>query len=199
MTALPDGSGSPDPVLVAQSALYGPSGEQACCIVPTPSLARLFRRQGERGVRLALGPWLAARAVTGEVRLVSALPPAGVAPGPRPRQPHARDVRLESDGLTCRVDVPFDLAIFAGHFPWVPIVPGAMIIGWAAALAGKHGLWPHGVVRIGAVKFRHVVQPGPEFHLRLTVNESRDRLELRLDSSRATHASGVLLAPAPDA
>lgn len=167
--------------------------------MPTPTLARLFRRQGERGVRLALGAWLAARAVTGEVRLVSALPPPGVAPGPRPRQPRTRDVRLESDGLTCSIDVPFDLAIFAGHFPWVPIVPGAMIIGWAAALAGEHGLWPHGVVRIGAVKFRHVVQPGLEFHLRLAVNPSHDRLELRLDSSRAMHASGVLLAPAPDA
>jgi len=184
-------------MLVAAWAPHGPSDAQGCCIVPTPALARLFRRRGERGVRLALRDWLLAQGVSAEVRLVSSLPPPGMAPGPRPRAPRTRDIRLERDGLSCTVEVPYDLAIFAGHFPWVPIVPGAMIVGWAAELAAEHGLWRHGVTRIGAVKFRHVVQPGPEFQLRLTVDASRARLELRLESRRALHAAGVLLAPAP--
>jgi hypothetical protein len=182
-------------MLVAAWAPHGPADARGCCIVPGPALARLFRRQGERGVRLALGAWLLAEGIRSEVRLVTVLPAGGAAPGPRPCLPRAHELRVEPQGLTCRVDVPYDLAIFAGHFPWVPIVPGAMIVGWAAGLAAAHGLWPHGVARIGSVKFRHIVQPGPEFRLRLAVDASRERLELRLDSSRALHAMGVLLAP----
>jgi hypothetical protein len=52
-------------------------------------------------------------------------------------------------------------------------------------------------MRISSVKFRHIVQPGPEYQLRLTLGAGGDRLDLRIESPRGVHATGTLLAPAP--
>jgi hypothetical protein len=164
--------------------------------VPTAAGIRLLRRQGERGFRAALGDWLPRNAATTELRLCSALPAAGTPSPPRPLRPAFVVLERDSQMLTCGFDVPCDLAIFAGHFPWVPIVPGAMLMGWSAEVAAENGLWPHGAGRATAVKFRHIVQPGEGYRLRLERTRNGERLEFQIDSPRAFHASGVLLAPA---
>jgi 3-hydroxymyristoyl/3-hydroxydecanoyl-(acyl carrier protein) dehydratase len=110
--------------------------------------------------------------------------------------PEFRELVRVGDTLTATFDVPLDLAIFAGHFPWVPIVPGAVLVGWCADLAAREGLWRHGARRISSVKFRQIVQPGPGYRLRLALAEGGMRLDLRIESDRAMHASGTLLAPA---
>ena len=63
-------------------------------------------------------------------------------------------------GLDCRLRVPYDMAIFRGHFPCAPIVPGVMQVGWAVELARAHGLADGPLTGIGAAKFRRVLRPG---------------------------------------
>lgn len=183
--------------LVSAWSLAGPPGAPLCCLVPSTAGARLLRHRGERGLAEALSPWLEAEGIRAPLRLVEALPAPGSGPRPRPRMPQFQGLTRSGDTLTACFDVPVDLAIFAGHFPWVPIVPGAMLVGWCADLAAREGLWVHGVCRISSVKFRQIVQPGPGYRLRLVRGDGGLRLDLRIESDRAMHASGTLLAPTP--
>jgi 3-hydroxymyristoyl/3-hydroxydecanoyl-(acyl carrier protein) dehydratase len=99
---------------------------------------------------------------------------------------HARRIRLA---------IPHGLAIFRGHFPTAPIVPGAQLAGWAALLASRHAAWTHGLRAAQVLKFRRIVQPGHEVDLLLAWNEAATRLEFRYERGATMHAQGILLAP----
>ena len=182
--------------LIADWVLWGPVGSQVCCVVPTPAGANLFRQRGERGFQDSIAAWLRHQTISAELRVMAAAPAVGEPPGSRPRRPGLRVLKQTRDAVTAEMLVPFDLAIFAGHFPWVPIVPGAVLVGWAAELAATHGLWPHGVVAATALKFRRIVQPGPAYHLHVERNAAGDRLAFRIESAGVPHAYGALAAPA---
>jgi 3-hydroxymyristoyl/3-hydroxydecanoyl-(acyl carrier protein) dehydratase len=62
--------------------------------------------------------------------------------------------------LSCWFQVPTDLAIFRGHFPGAPIVPGVVQVGWVVELAREHGLATGRFAGISTVKFRRLVRPG---------------------------------------
>jgi hypothetical protein len=161
-------------------------------LVPTAAGARLFRRRGWRGFRDAIhAAALRAGIEPGRERVVSALPQPGEVPAwPRLRPafpaPHAED-----GALGFSFSVPFELAIFGGHFPTAPIVPGAMLAGWAVELAREHGGWAHGCSAVTMLKFRRIVQPGLRYHLRLSVSAAAATLgfDLRLDGTLCAKGS----------
>ncbi|MBS0395477.1 MAG: hypothetical protein JSR54_12680 [Proteobacteria bacterium] len=165
-----------------------------CLVVPTAAGARLCRQAGWRGFQAAVAPWARAQGVAAEsVQLVSALPAPQAAPvaalGPRVLGVERHDARA----ATLTLEVPFELAIFAGHFPTVPIVPGAMLAGWAAALAAEHVGWTHGAQAARAFKFRRIVQPGPAYRLRLECAPDAAQLAFRYESAHGLHAEGAWL------
>jgi 3-hydroxymyristoyl/3-hydroxydecanoyl-(acyl carrier protein) dehydratase len=123
------------------------------------------------------------------------LPPTGESLPPPPRRLKVEAVARNNLSASIDFEVPYDLDIFAGHFSHVPIVPGAMLVGWAAEVGAELGIWHHGVTRAAAMKFRRIVQPGPKYHLGLTSSATGDCLDFQFESAGVVHAAGALLAP----
>ena len=81
------------------------------------------------------------------------------------RQPASAPMleHLEISGphsLRCRLQVPDRLAIFADHFPTIPIVPAVLQIGWVVDLA-RGCLQVTGPFQgVLVAKFRRLIRPG---------------------------------------
>jgi len=162
-------------------------------VVPSAAGARLLRRAGWRGYQDALGAWAGERGLEpAALAVVSTLGGAGT------NRHEPQLLGLEPAGeraLLCRLRIPFELAIFHGHFPTVPIVPGAQLTGWAALLAARHAGWRHGARAAQVLKFRRIVQPGHEPLLSLRWDEAGTRLDFRYERDGQLHAQGTLLSP----
>ncbi len=172
-------------------------------LTPSAAGARLFRKRGWSGLTEALAPWANAHGIDLDAaRLVARLPAPGegsrgaATPLARPVEPDWSPVVVDDAGctLSASFEVPFDLAIFVGHFATVPIVPGAMLLGWMADLARQHGGWRHGAVHASAMKFRRIVQPGPRYAAQMRWRADGSRLDFQIGSIHGLHASGGLLA-----
>ena len=72
-------------------------------------------------------------------------------------------------------NVPNTLAIFDSHFPRFPVMPGVLILGSLAALAGRllsqRTGKPWRLARAETVRFRHFVQPGDQMALSVDLKE----------------------------
>ncbi len=164
----------------------------AGCVVPSAEGARLLRRAGWRGYLAALAGWAGGQGLDpAALSVVSSLHE----PASR-HEPRLLELRHAGErALLCRLAIPFELAIFHGHFPTVPIVPGAQLTGWAALLAARHAGWRHGARAAQVLKFRRIVQPGHEPALSLRWDEAGARLDFRYERDGHLHALGTLLAP----
>lgn len=157
-------------------------------VVPNEAGVRVLRRQGKRDLiaawQGAVGTEAPAATPPLDWRLLETLPPPGSEAEARcsepVRSPFVSELeRLGTCGLGCRVRVPYDLAIFDGHFPTIPILPGVLQIDWAVDLARTH-LRIIGCFRgIAATKFRRVVRPG--MNLALTLEHRPGPGELRFE------------------
>lgn len=169
-----------------------PAGsERTWYLVPSAAGGRLFRRQGVRGFLDALAPWAGSAGIEpASAHVVSTVPPAHDIRWP-PLRPAFAAPRRDGASLRFAFEVPFDLAIFRGHFPTVPIVPGALLAGWAAELGREHCGWQHGACCAPMLKFRRIVQPGLSFELRIEVSEERSSLDFHIRQGDATCALGT--------
>jgi len=95
--------------------------------------------------------------------------------------------------LDCRLRVPYDMAIFRGHFPSAPIVPGVMQVGWAVELARAHGLADGPLTGIGATKFRRVLRPGMCLDARLERDARSGQVHFRYTCGETMVSTGRLL------
>jgi 3-hydroxyacyl-[acyl-carrier-protein] dehydratase len=72
-------------------------------------------------------------------------------------------------------NVPNTLAIFDSHFPRFPVMPGVLILGTLAELAGRLLQERTGqqwrLARAEQVRFRHFVQPGDQMALSVDLKE----------------------------
>jgi hypothetical protein len=168
---------------------------RAWYLVPSAGGARLFRKQGLRGFLEGLAPWSGPAGIDlAAARVVSILPTAGDVP----RWPVLRPVFPvpQSKGRSIRVafSVPFELYIFRGHFPTVPIVPGAVLTGWVTELAGEHCGWLNGASNVTMLKFRRIVQPGLTYDLQIDVSAGGSTLDFHIRLEGMTCALGTLMA-----
>jgi 3-hydroxymyristoyl/3-hydroxydecanoyl-(acyl carrier protein) dehydratase len=178
--------------------IAGGHGPATVFAVPSAGGARIYRRHGMTGLRARVGAWLDSVAGPEAVlHVVNELPTAAIPDTTRPLGP--RIIRAEKAGaqLTAVIDVPYDLAIFKGHFPHVPIVPGAMLVGWICNLAADAGMWPRDGLEANAVKFRRIVQPGVRLDIGIAVDADAGRLDFTITSDGGLHSSGTLLRPPP--
>lgn len=89
------------------------------------------------------------------------------------------DVR-GTHSLRCRLRVPDDLAIFADHFPVIPVVPAVVQLGWIVDLA-RSCLAIDGPFRgILVAKFRRLVRPGMALDLSLEYLPDPGQLRFKL-------------------
>ena len=68
--------------------------------------------------------------------------------------------------------VPHDLPCFAGHFPEMPLVPGALLLDWAIAeMTARWGVSAQ--INVKFCKFLQPVLPGDALRLRVDVVAQR--------------------------
>jgi len=157
-------------------------------VVPSPAGVRILTRYGKRHLVAAWqeivgsGPAIATDLL--EWRLLETLPRPASAAESRCSQPIRSPLvtdrqRRGACELGCRVRVPYDLAIFDGHFPSIPILPGVVQVDWAVQVARAHLRLGGRFMGITATKFRRLVRPGME--LALTLEYRPDSGELRFE------------------
>lgn len=101
-------------------------------------------------------------------------------------QREARQARL-------RVTPDAALAVFDGHFPGQPILPGVAQLDWAIGWGREAFPLPARFVRIDALKFQQVVPPGTVLELALDWSAERGALGFRYTSPAGAHASGKVI------
>lgn len=182
-------------------------GLAAAIAVPSDAGLRALRRSGHAAVATACVPSVAPARVrfvdpTAAIGLTSCadtvLP--GLYDAPWPELPVILGRESTGEGRA-RFDlrIPPDLRALRGHFPDLPIVPGAIHVGWALTLAGRVFGFPGNLSEIPAVKFRRIVQPGHELSLSLEWQGERRMLSFSLASNSGPHSAGRLVMGPPDA
>jgi len=84
-----------------------------------------------------------------------------------------------------------DLAAFQGHFPGDPVLPGVVLVDWAARL-GREAFGPLGAFRgLDQVKFLAPVRPGEPLELALALEPGI--LRFRYQAGGILRASGAIL------
>ena len=173
-------------------------GRRSWYLLPTAAGGQLFRSQGWLGFQAAIAPYAPDAGIEpGRGRVVSSLPAAGARPAWPRLRPEFPAPQVDGDGIAFAFSVPYELAIFGGHFATAPIVPGAMLAGWASELAREHCGWAHGCRFVTLLKFRHIVQPGLSYRLRLTVSAAGTALEFDLRREATLCAQGALRSAPP--
>lgn len=102
---------------------------------------------------------------------------------------------LERGERAARLEFAADagLAVFDGHFPEAPVLPGVAQLDWALHY-GREAFRPAGEpLRIEQLKFQALVRPGMQVTLALDWAPDSGVLTFRYTSANATHASGRLV------
>jgi uncharacterized membrane protein/acyl-CoA synthetase (AMP-forming)/AMP-acid ligase II len=77
--------------------------------------------------------------------------------------------RRQDGSVTVDLAVPEDLPLFAGHFPGAPILPGVILISWAATCAEAYLGWRGDSTGIDHLKFNAAVWPRETLQLKLSL------------------------------
>jgi hypothetical protein len=77
--------------------------------------------------------------------------------------------RRQDGSVTVDLAVPEDLPLFAGHFPGAPILPGVILISWAATCAEAYLGWRGDSAGIDHLKFNAAVWPRETLQLKLSL------------------------------
>jgi 3-hydroxymyristoyl/3-hydroxydecanoyl-(acyl carrier protein) dehydratase len=98
-----------------------------------------------------------------------------------PRHGHAVSIALR---------VQPDLDCLRGHFPEIPLVPGAVQLGWALGFGAELLGVPSTMAGVRAVKFERVIQPGHSLSLNLVAQAGGGELRFEFASAAGRHSSG---------
>ncbi|WP_019449371.1 AMP-binding protein [Cupriavidus sp. BIS7] len=109
--------------------------------------------------------------------------------------PAVRWLEADDTSATAELDIAEDLAIFDGHFPGAPIVPGVAQVDWVMALAPQRLAVPprQRFARLDVLKFQAVIRPGATVRLAITWQPDACALAFRLTSDAGSHASGKIV------
>ncbi|GLQ96119.1 ApeI family dehydratase [Dyella mobilis] len=111
---------------------------------------------------------------------------------PLPREPLLLDERQHDGNWTLALRVPLDLVYFPGHFPQAPVLPGAVQIDWALALAAPRLGTPQRCNVMEALKFQQLLRPGDRVELSLHHDTARHKLHFAYRYGDRAYSSGRL-------
>ncbi|RUL72970.1 3-hydroxyacyl-ACP dehydratase FabZ family protein [Dyella choica] len=100
--------------------------------------------------------------------------------------------RPQNDAWTLELLVPPELVYFTGHFPEAPVLPGAVQIAWALALAAQRFGTPARCRVMEALKFQRLVRPGDRMELTLRYDRARNKLHFAYRQGDKAYSSGRL-------
>lgn len=113
---------------------------------------------------------------------------------PFPERPLVVASRLEArDRAVVSLRVPPDLRCLRGHFRELPVIPGAMQLGWVLQYGAEYLDTPPTLRALKAVKFERLIQPGHSLELTIASAPASDALQFEIVSSSGRHASGQLV------
>ncbi len=159
---------------------------------------RTLRRNGHAAVAGACAPGLPA----GDVRFVddsqrqtleTASEPdlATLYSAPFPARPVVMASRSAAGrSATLELRVPPDLACLRGHFPALPIVPGAVLLGWALEFGAEYLGAARGMRACLSVKFERIIQPGCSLQLLVASDADATMLSFEYTSALGRHSAG---------
>lgn len=102
---------------------------------------------------------------------------------------------MNADTVMLEWQVPLAHAIFEGHFPGNPIVPGVWLLDEALARVRSWAGWHEQAVRVDNAKFFQPVRPGTHLHLELQ-RKASGAVSFRWRDGETAVASGQLALPA---
>lgn len=114
-------------------------------------------------------------------------------------RPPVASQRVEAGRAEFELRVPADLAVFDGHFPGTPVVPGVALVDWAIHFARSSFAVPPLFRRADVLKFQALIRPDTDLRLQLDWRAEDSTLAFRYESALGPHASGRLLFKAVDA
>lgn len=99
----------------------------------------------------------------------------------------------DDDDCTLQLQVPVDLACFAGHFPQAPVLPGVAQVAWALRLAASRlGTSPY-CREMETLKFQHLLRPGDRVTLTLRHDHTNGKLHFAYREAGTAYSSGRLV------
>lgn len=122
-----------------------------------------------------------AQGKTAESALLALFRPQMPEPCWQLREPARAELELQLDA---------GLAVFDGHFPGTPILPGVAQLDWAVRFAREVFAMPPRFVRMEALKFQRVARPGDHLQLSLEWQPHKQALVFAYRSLHGPHASG---------
>ena len=113
----------------------------------------------------------------------------------RHTMPVVRWLDADTTSAHAELDIAEDLAVFDGHFPGMPIVPGVAQVDWVMSLAPERLDIPprERFARIDTLKFHAVIRPGTKVSLALAWQPAECVLGFRFTSNAGPHASGKIV------
>lgn len=183
----------------------GPRAELSAVVVLSAQGRARLQACGRRALAQALGQALAGGqdAVTRprRWRFVDALPmntqgkttDAALRALFRPERPTPLWVMREATQAQLDLELDAALAVFDGHFPQVPILPGVAQLDWAVRFGREAFALPPHFLRMEMLKFQRVARPGMRIRLHLEWLPQKSTLAFRYESSLGPHASGRVL------
>jgi hypothetical protein len=96
------------------------------------------------------------------------------------------------EGRTATLDLRIqpDLACLRGHFNALPLVPGAVQLGWALDFGAQMLGTPPAMRAARSVKFERIIQPGRALSLRLAADEGASTLRFEYACARGRYSGG---------
>ncbi|HEV2607376.1 MAG TPA: AMP-binding protein [Xanthomonadaceae bacterium] len=111
----------------------------------------------------------------------------------RASQPVPEWNERSASGAKLQLTVTGDLAVFDGHFPDTPILPGVALIDWAIAWGRDAFGISAPFLRMEALKFQQLVRPETQLQLDLGWKAETATLHFNYRSTQGTHASGRIV------
>ena len=111
----------------------------------------------------------------------------------RPARPVAQWRFRDAQAACALLDIDAKLAVFDGHFPGRPILPGVAQVDWAVAFARECFALPPRFLRLEALKFQRPLLPGMQIELSLQWQAATGALTFRYASPAGVHAGGRLV------
>jgi acyl-CoA synthetase (AMP-forming)/AMP-acid ligase II len=107
-----------------------------------------------------------------------------------PTMPGFHLISRSRENAVVELHPPTTLIYFDGHFDDVPILPGVVQLDWAIELGRALFGFSGGFLRMEAVKFHRIFQPGPAMRVELDWRAERAVLGFRFSSIAGRHSSG---------
>jgi len=110
----------------------------------------------------------------------------------RPETPAVQWLGCSATEAEALLDMAADLAVFDGHFPQAPLLPGVAQLDWAIALGRACFDMPGAFSRVDVLKFQTPIFPGTQVRLLLRWDAEHGVLQFQYQSpsGEQRHASG---------